>query len=49
LHGRYEYSCSGIGLAVCKKIAENHKGFITAESKPGKGAAFHIFIPLKQE
>jgi signal transduction histidine kinase len=49
LHGRHEYGGSGIGLTICKKIAENHKGFITAESEPGKGAAFHIFIPIKQQ
>lgn len=47
LHGRHEYSGSGIGLSICKKIAENHEGFIRAESEPGKGAAFHIFIPCR--
>jgi signal transduction histidine kinase len=47
LHGRHEYAGSGIGLAICKKIAENHAGFISAEGELGKGAAFHIFIPLK--
>ena len=47
LHGRQEYSGSGIGLSICKKIAENHEGFIRAESEPGKGASFHIFIPFR--
>jgi len=47
LHGRHEYTGSGIGLSICKKIAENHEGFIRAESEPGKGAAFHIYIPDK--
>jgi signal transduction histidine kinase len=36
---------SGIGLAVCKKIMEMHKGFIVANSKPGKGSAFHCYFP----
>jgi PAS domain S-box-containing protein len=49
LHGRHEYNGSGIGLAICKKIAENHKGFIEAKGEPGRGAAFYIFIPMKQE
>jgi PAS domain S-box-containing protein len=47
LHGRAEYSGSGIGLAICKKIVENHEGYITAESKPGEGAAFHVYLPMK--
>jgi signal transduction histidine kinase len=48
LHGRHEYSGSGIGLSICKKIAENHNGFIIAEGERGKGASFHIYIPMQQ-
>jgi PAS domain S-box-containing protein len=45
LHGRSEYSGTGIGLAICKKIAENHGGCIRAEGAPGVGAAIHIYLP----
>lgn len=46
LHGRSEYSGSGIGLAIVKKIVLNYGGFITAESEPGKGATFHVYFPV---
>jgi PAS domain S-box-containing protein len=45
LHGRHVYAGTGIGLALCKKIAENHGGFITATSELGKGAKFNVFLP----
>jgi len=37
---------TGIGLALCKKIAEGHNGCITVKSNPGDGAEFNIFLPL---
>jgi len=45
LNSQDAYSGSGIGLALCKKIAENHGGAMTAIGEPGKGAAFHVFLP----
>lgn len=45
LHAREEYVGTGIGLAICKKIVENHFGVITAEGKSGSGANFHVYIP----
>lgn len=45
LHQRNEYSGTGIGLAICKKIAENHNGHIVAESEKGKGATFCVYLP----
>lgn len=45
LHGKTQYSGTGIGLAMCKKIARNHNGDIMAKSTPGQGAAFTITLP----
>ncbi len=49
LHGRDEYPGTGIGLALCQKIAARHNGEISAHGEPGVGATFTVTLPLVQQ
>jgi PAS domain S-box-containing protein len=49
LHSKETFAGTGIGLAICKKIVENHQGHITANGQVGEGATFTIYLPLFSE
>ncbi|MDD5300963.1 MAG: ATP-binding protein [Gallionella sp.] len=49
LHGRGEYSGSGIGLSVCRRIVERHGGMIYATSEPGIGTCMHLSMRLSHK
>lgn len=46
LHNKQDYSGTGIGLSICKKIIENHKGFIFAKGEINVGSVFSIYLPV---
>lgn len=48
LHGRDQYAGTGMGLAICRRIAEHHGGNVTASSVPGTGSTFTVTIPTKR-
>ncbi len=45
LHAKSDYTGTGIGLSIARKVAENHGGALVAESEPGKGATFKLYLP----
>jgi PAS domain S-box-containing protein len=46
LHGKSNFPGSGVGLAICRKVIENHDGGITARSTPGLGSVFSVYLPV---
>ncbi len=49
LHGRSQYAGTGIGLTIVKKIMDNHRGFISVQSEPGRGTTFYVVLPARIE
>ena len=49
LHNRQHHEGTGIGLAICKRIVDNHQGIINAKSSLNNGASFHIILPVSQK
>ena len=48
LNSSNQYQGTGIGLAICKKIVDNHCGAIRASSNPGQGTKFTVWLPVRQ-
>jgi PAS domain S-box-containing protein len=49
LHSKHEFSGTGIGLAIVKKVVDNHNGIVEAQSTPGTGSTFNIYLPFENQ
>jgi signal transduction histidine kinase len=49
LHGQDEYAGTGMGMAICRKIAERHGGYVEVNSEPDHGSTFTVILPTNQE
>ncbi|MCR4295710.1 MAG: ATP-binding protein, partial [Elusimicrobia bacterium] len=49
LQAPYEYEGTGMGLAICRRIADRHGGTVTASAAPGRGSEFKVVLPISQE
>lgn len=49
LHGNSEYRGTGVGLSIVRRVAQNHGGFVWAESEEGKGSVFNLLLPAENE
>jgi light-regulated signal transduction histidine kinase (bacteriophytochrome) len=48
LHVSSDYAGTGMGLTICKRVMDNHHGFIVGKGTPGQGATFSCYFPLEK-